>query len=363
MMAVAASSHGDPPAFTISLSGRSINWASAAGVAAWGLTRTPDGAHLDIAMPALRDLLTLAHAPEPPIVPRTLTFWTEAGLRRWPCAVRFEHDPVAGILAHIEVIGSHDVEPPPPSPAPAAATPETVGRPASDTSAAHDEALAKIAHELRTPLAAIASLAEVMAHGRFGPLGNARYQDYVQSIGETARHALSVVQAMLEPLAREQDIPEQTFTELDLNQIATEAVRSAEPLAGKAGFGIVLSLADALPRVIADQVAVRQILLNLIANAIQHADGARSITIRTGVTDGQAWLEAEDDGPGFSAERLASSAAQWRSRTPFAEGSGFGLALARSLAEANGATLVIGNAMPHGAKVRLSFAASRVLPV
>jgi signal transduction histidine kinase len=205
-----------------------------------------------------------------------------------------------------------------------------------------------------------------MAQGSFGPLGNPRYTEYAESIRDTARHAIGVVQGLVDPDGLDQPVPEQTFTELDLNEIAAVAVRSIEPMACQAQLAVELGLAAGLPRVIADRIAVHRILLNLLANAVEHTAGGTRIAVRTGVDPcGETWLEVEDDGPGFGQSAGARGVdADTPSSTPTAGvRKGLGLRLATALARANGGRLEASRAGSKGARVRLTFCPSRVLPV
>ncbi len=230
------------------------------------------------------------------------------------------------------------------------------------------ETIARLGHELRTPIAAILSLADVMAKGHFGPLGSARYEDYARSIRETARHALGVIAAMLDPDAIGRPIAEQTFTEVDLNDVVADAARSVEPLARDSGLTLDFVLTSRLPRLIVDRLAVQQIVLNLLANGIAHAGAGARMQLRTGGTiGGETWFEAEDDGPGVPASVIQSvtmgtAAAGLDAFSSTTEG-GLGLRLIRALAEANGGRLEITDVCPHGARVRIAFNASRAVPV
>jgi two-component system cell cycle sensor histidine kinase PleC len=227
------------------------------------------------------------------------------------------------------------------------------------------EILARLAHELRTPLAAIYSLADVMVQGTFGPMANPRHKEYAESIRDTAHHAIGVVRAMLDPEGLDQQVPEQTFTELDLTDIALQAVRSVEPMARRAGLVLGCQLATQLPRVIADRVAIHQILLNLLSNSVEHAASGGRALVRVGQGAGEVWIEVEDNGPGFVLGDGPDSSSQGQPRP--APGAvlpkGLGLRLAVALARANGARLEVFKSVPNGSRARLTFSPSRVLPV
>ena len=213
---------------------------------------------------------------------------------------------------------------------------------------------AHLAHEIRTPLAAIVSLAEVITEERLGPWPNDRYRAYVRDILESARHGLEVVDGIL------RDKPSQpgatrVFAEVDLNAEVDAINTSLQPLAGKSGARLEAALVGGLPRVIADRRNVRQMLLNLISNSIKHGGPSVRIKVTTGYElSGEVWVEVEDNGPGMpsSVEKGASATAPPRT-------TGLGLPLTRSLAGANGARLDIRSRAGRGVRARLVFSGDR----
>ena len=222
------------------------------------------------------------------------------------------------------------------------------------------ETLANLAHELRTPLAAIVALAEVLTQGHLGALANDRQRDYLGSIGNAARHMIGVVDSMLSRRARASQGPQLTFTDVDLNALAAEILPALEPLADRSGVTLSYAFAIGMPRVVADRLAVRQILINLLSNALRHAgQGARAM-VRTGRSAaGDAWLEVEDDGRGIDPavlQRLEGTAG------PEPDGS-LGLPLSQRLAQATGGKLTVERVEPKGTRARVTFPASRTVPV
>jgi two-component system cell cycle sensor histidine kinase PleC len=212
---------------------------------------------------------------------------------------------------------------------------------------------AHLAHEIRTPLAAIVSLAEVITEERLGPWPNDRYRAYVRDILESARHGLEVVDGIL------RDRPSQpgatrVFAEVDLNAEVDAINTSLQPLAEKSGARLEVALTGGLPHVIADRRNVRQMLLNLISNCIKHGGPSVRIKVTTGYElSGEVWVEVEDNGPGMpSAEKSAPPPAAPRT-------TGLGLPLTRSLAGANGARLDIRSRAGRGVRARLVFSGDR----
>lgn len=356
------------PRLLVDLGTRRLIAANAAARDDWGLGADPAAEPealtgvdppllLDTAMPAIRDLAALAGAEAVAWQgPLALVFWTPRGIVRWTCFVRAADDapsfrscgaPVIVIAAPVAGDESRDV--------PAAAT-------ASTDQAPTPAPLAQLAHELRTPLSAIASIAEVLSTGSFGQPGDPRYAEYARAIGDTARHAIGVVESMLGPAVKG-GMDDRTITELDLNALARAAVRSLERLALKRRSRLACDFATGLPRVIADGVGVRQILLNLISNALTHSGEAVAVTVRSGVTGrGEVWVEVEDDGAG-DAERITAAIAGERRQGSSNDRHGIGLPLAGEIARRNGAALTCVATIPRGVRVRLAFEPSRGVPV
>lgn len=352
------------PAFVVDIAAHRLVSANGAAVAAWGAPAAPAGGHaLDAAMPALATLAALPPMQHGWVGPMPLVFWTAVGVARWSCLVRRAHDEAGRDLALVVVPEGAAVDCEAAAAALRAAPARSERRPPCPIDG---DGLARLAHELRTPLSAILSMADVIAEERFGPVTNDRYLEYARTVSDTARHAIGVVSAMLDAEPGDDGRAEPTFTELDLNALASEAVRSMERLVRSAEIDLSCALERGLPRVIADRVSVSQIVLNLLSNAIAHAGGGARVVVRSGRgPGGDAWLEVEDDGPGVPAEVASAleAGAERLASTSVGAGHGMGLPLARSLALRNGARLAVARAEPHGARLRLTFTSSRTVPV
>jgi signal transduction histidine kinase len=225
--------------------------------------------------------------------------------------------------------------------------------------------VANLAHELRTPLAAVIALAEIMTEEHLGPLPNERYRGYMRDIRDSARHGLALVDGLCVREGTSSEI-ELVHSEVDLNETVRFCIATMQPLAGKAGIALGTALAAELPRVVADVRCVRQILLNLLSNSVKYAGPGAEVTVRTGhELAKQVWIEVADNGPGIAPE-IAASALEQVAR-PAATGqhtsTGLGLPLSRRLARANGARLDIDSGTAGGALVRVTFAKDRIVPV
>jgi two-component system, cell cycle sensor histidine kinase PleC len=221
--------------------------------------------------------------------------------------------------------------------------------------------LAKLAHELRTPIGAIVALAEVMRDERFGALGNPRYKGYANDIHQSARHALAVLTAMFDAgpglNGRADPRGQMSFEPLELNALARGCVSGLQPLAAQSGIHLRTALTPRPLSLRADRRSVKQILLNLLANALKFTSSGGTITVATSAptpagpvtkslsdTFGKGpvgltmlQLDVRDTGIGMSADMIADVL----SRDIDAAPASVGLPLARALAEAHGGHISI----------------------
>ncbi|MDX2307647.1 MAG: HAMP domain-containing sensor histidine kinase [Hyphomicrobium sp.] len=228
---------------------------------------------------------------------------------------------------------------------------------------------AKLAHELKTPIGAIATAAEIMADARFGPLGDARYQAYAADMLANARHALTLIDRMLarKPSA-EAKSPPAVLERFELNPLVASAVATVRDMANAKQVEIALALADAEPVIAADATSVRQIALNLLTNAIKFTPSGGHVAVATlAASSGGAVLRIQDTGPGMSAREIADALKPKADLNIDAHrpggGLGLGLPLVKSLAEALGADLDIESAVGGGTCVSVRFQGGRLIVV
>ena len=251
--------------------------------------------------------------------------------------------------------------------------------------------LAQLAHELKTPLTAIAAAAEIMRDERLGAMSNAKYLGYAADIHDSASHALAVITTMLTMpgVASEADARDADF---DLNDLVERTLSALQPLAHAKGLDLAFEPEDGAPRIAADPTAVRQILLNLVTNALKFTPHGGDVRVVTGyLANGAPFLVVRDTGPGMDegmdegmnevmdegmddelvedmdddvdVEVSLDEPGQPRtnghaSRTSSARpggGSGIGLPLVRDLAARMGAAVEIDSAPGKGTVVLLAF--------
>ncbi len=216
--------------------------------------------------------------------------------------------------------------------------------------------LAKLAHELKTPVSAIAVASEIMKDGRFGAIDNERYAGYIADIHASAQHALTLIDRMLSRRvdASLQHDDEFKFERIDLDDLAESCRSTIQPLAAAKGLGLKSRRAETPAIVTSDVTALKQIVLNLISNAIKFTPSGGMITVSTvGSRRGAAALTVEDTGAGMSAADIAAAMQPVPIDVPNVRdggGLGLGLPLSRALAELIGAELTI-DAVPSRSDV------------
>ncbi len=235
---------------------------------------------------------------------------------------------------------------------------------AAAASTAQADLLAEMSHELRTPLNAIIGFSEIMRSEAFGPVGHPSYRNYLDDIIFCGRHLLGIVDDALD-LARH-DSGQVALKEepVALDAVIDEAIRLIVPMAQRAGVTLAgLPATTRLPRLCCDPRRVRQILLNVLSNAVKFTEPGGRVEIAVELTDGLA-VVITDSGIGIDPDNVPIALARFGqiaangSRHP--DGAGLGLTLAKALAEQHGATLDLHSTLQTGTVVRISFPAGRI---
>ena len=215
----------------------------------------------------------------------------------------------------------------------------------AETDSRRRQLLADVSHELRTPLTVIQGNVEGMLDGVY-----ATDREHLEHVLAEARQlerliedlrTMSLVDAGALPLHRER---------VDLGALAAEAVAALQPQAAEAGVDLSANSADAIPELELDPRRMRQVIGNLVSNALRHtpAGGIVRVTVSTG--SGVLILSVTDTGSGMDAESAARAFDRfWRS--PGSPGSGLGLPIARDLVAAHGGEVELQTTAGHGTTV------------
>jgi two-component system cell cycle sensor histidine kinase PleC len=231
---------------------------------------------------------------------------------------------------------------------------------AEDASRAKTDFLANMSHELRTPLNAVIGFSQVMQEELFGPLGHEKYKEYAADIGRSGHYLLDIISDILDMSKVESGRVALNPETLEMSGVVQESLRMVEDRARERQ----ITLAADVPRearAFADRRAVKQILINLLTNAVKFTLPGGSVAVGAQTRDGNIALLVSDTGVGIPGEDIARLGRPFvRLRQPGAPavaGTGLGLALARSLAELNGGTLTIASALGEGTTVTVTLPA------
>jgi two-component system, cell cycle sensor histidine kinase PleC len=237
-------------------------------------------------------------------------------------------------------------------------------RRAEDASQAKSEFLANMSHELRTPLNAIIGFSEIMESGMFGPLGAAKYHEYCRDIRESGNYLLEVINDILDMSKIEAGRTTLDFEEVDLEAILADAIRVVSTRAEAKRLALNVEVASAV-RLRADRRALKQIVLNLLANAVKFTPEGGRVIVRGRAGAGTATIAIEDNGIGIPKEALKNLGRPFEQvesqLTKRHKGSGLGLAIAKSLVELHGGAIRIRSTQGVGTivLVRLPLAAKQ----
>ncbi|HXL32091.1 MAG TPA: PAS domain-containing protein [Bradyrhizobium sp.] len=210
---------------------------------------------------------------------------------------------------------------------------------ADRAASAKADMLARISHEVRTPLNAIIGFAEVMIDERFGALGNERYVEYMKDIRASGERVIAIIDDLLDLSRIETGKLDLAFASQSLNDTVENCVAVMQPQANRERIIIRTSLAHALPPVVADARALRQITLNLIGNSMHLANAGGQVIVSTALTDfGEVILRIRDSGQGLNDNEVAAAMEPFRTQAPSdqaSNSSGVILSLTKALVEAN----------------------------
>jgi two-component system cell cycle sensor histidine kinase PleC len=201
--------------------------------------------------------------------------------------------------------------------------------------------LANMSHELRTPLNAILGFSEIISQECFGPVGSTRYKDYAGDIHSSGAHLLSLINDLLDIAKIEAGRMDIAPHPLDARRTFEIALKLIGSKAREKGQSLSIAVEPSAPPLYADERALKQILINLVSNAVKFTPEGGQIEVTAGqARDGSFQITVKDNGPGIPHGKLD------KIFTPFSQvdnrydrqagGTGLGLALVRGLVELHG---------------------------
>jgi len=226
--------------------------------------------------------------------------------------------------------------------------------------------LAQMSHELRTPLNAILGFSEVMKNQLLGTHAVPAYGEYAGDIHESGQHLLNLINEVLDLSRIEAGRYELNDEAIDLVHVAEECHHLLKMRANTRGITIHDHYEPDLPKLWADERAVRQICLNLLSNAIKFTPQGGEIWIKAGWTaSGGQYLSVRDTGPGIPEEEISvvlSSFGQGSNAIKSAEqGAGLGLPIVKGLIDLHSGSFTLRSKLREGTEVIVTFPAERVM--
>ncbi len=228
--------------------------------------------------------------------------------------------------------------------------------------------LAAMSHELRTPLNAIIAMSEVMKNEYFGPVENAKYREYHQDIHNSGKHLLQLINDILDISKAEAGMIELREEKTDINPVIRECVKLTTDHVNGQTLDVVLDLSPEIPKLFVDELRVRQIVINLVSNAVKFTPQGGKIAIRTRLERGETGasvvvLEVKDSGIGMNPRDIPKAMRKFgqieTGLNRRFEGTGLGLPLTKQLIELHGGTLTIDSHPGEGTTVSVRFPKDR----
>ena len=220
---------------------------------------------------------------------------------------------------------------------------------------------AETQHELRTPLNAICGMSDAMRNEVFGAIENPKYTDYANNIYQSGQHLLAIIDGRLELSRIEAGADPLEVEPVDVSGVIGETVDMLGRIAEKANVELRLDIAPDLPVIDTDRRKLRQILVNLVSNAIKFTPekGRVTLTVKRNAQKGVLVLVVSDTGIGMSASDIPDVMKPYRrlsgDRRSGERGAGLGLSIVHKLVETLGATIQIDSTPGRGTSVRIEL--------
>jgi PAS domain S-box-containing protein len=231
---------------------------------------------------------------------------------------------------------------------------------------AKSEFLANMSHELRTPLNAILGFSEILQTEPFGELGDHRYAEYVTDIHDSGSHLLEIINDILDLSRIEAGQVSLREESVDVREVTERVLTMLRGRATEDGVAIIDELVKDLPNLYADARILRQILVNLISNAVKFSEEGKEVSVSAEINaTGEFIICVSDEGIGIKEEDMARVLEPFgqadSSLTRTFEGVGLGLPLTKSFVEMHGGELHIESEEGVGTSVLLAFPPERVV--
>jgi len=232
---------------------------------------------------------------------------------------------------------------------------------------AKSEFLTNMSHELRTPLNAIIGFAELIGAECFGPLGNSKYRDYATDIADSGNHLLALINDILDLSKIESGRMELQEENVDVVDTIRTCLRLMDERARNGELKLTAEIDEATILLLrADQRMLKQILFNMLSNAIKFTPPGGKVTIRAWHNRHSGYvIQVEDSGIGMALNDIPKALSRFGQIDSALgrryEGTGLGLPLTKSLAELHGGSFDLQSEAGAGTTVTVRFPARRLV--
>jgi signal transduction histidine kinase len=234
---------------------------------------------------------------------------------------------------------------------------EVANRELAAASQHKSEFLANMSHELRTPLNAIIGFSEVLTERMFGEL-NEKQEEYLKDIYASGQHLLSLINDILDLSKIEAGRMELEVTDFDLPSAIDNALILVRERASRRGITLGHSIDERLGSIRGDERKVKQVLLNLLSNALKFTPEGGRIDVSAVPRDGVAEISVADTGVGIAPEDQEAVFEEFRqvgTADKKVEGTGLGLALSRKFIELHGGRIWVESEVGKGSRFAFSL--------
>lgn len=228
------------------------------------------------------------------------------------------------------------------------------------------EFLANMSHELRTPLNAIIGFAEIIKEQMFGQVGTPQYIEYARDIYDSGQLLLSLINDILDMSKIEAGKRELAESTIDIERVVHSVVRLVASRAKAGRLKLTVHVPKDLPEFQGEERAIKQVLTNLLTNAIKFTPEGGAVTLAAKLDDhGRIVIAIEDTGIGIAPEDIAVALAPFgqieSALSRKHQGTGLGLPLTKALVELHGGALNLHSEIGKGTTVTVTFPTERVV--
>jgi len=221
-----------------------------------------------------------------------------------------------------------------------------------------------VSYELRTPLTNIIGFSELLGSPVIGELAP-KQREYLEDITSSSKTLLSIIDDILDLATIDAGSLELKLDTVDVRAIIDSAILGVRERAGRARLTLDIAIADDAKSFIADEQRVRQVLYNLLSNAVGFSNADGVIHISCWREDGQMVFSVEDQGVGIPREQLRRVFDRFESRSQGSQhrGAGLGLSIVKSLVELHGGSMSLDSEPGRGTRVTVRFPERGIAPV